>query len=144
MTKAGRDDKIRAKKRKKMKRKYETDLTKGQWGAIKTRFKEINGNYGENATVSKRELVNAVLYKLKTGCQWRMLPKDLPKWSAVWSFYRRSKLSGIWEVIMADMVSMSRVQAGRSSEPIYSLIDSQSVKTAANSEETGIDGGKKS
>jgi putative transposase len=73
-----------------------------------------------------------------------MLPNDLPNWSAVWSFYRRSKENGIWEVIMADMVAISREQAGRSPEPTYSLIDSQSIKTVANSEEMGFDGGKKS
>lgn len=127
-----------------MKKKYETDLTNKQWSAIEPRFKEINGNYGKNGTIPKRKLVNAVLYKLKTGCQWRMLPNDLPKWSAVWSFYRRTKENGIWEVIMSDMVAISREQAGRSPEPTYSLIDSQSVKTVADSEEIGIDGGKKS
>jgi len=127
-----------------MKRKYDTDLTKSQWEAISARFKEINGNYGKNAEIPKWKLINAVLYKLKTGCQWRMLPKDMPKWSTVWTFYRRCKLNGIWEVITADMVRESRRQAGRSPEPTYSLIDSRSVKTASYSEEIGFDGGKKS
>lgn len=126
-----------------MKRKYETDLTKEQWLAIQPRFKELNGNYGKNAEIPRWKLINAVLYKLKTGCQWRMLPKDMPAWSAVWTFYRRSKQSGIWEVIMADMVRESRKQAGRSEEPTYSLIDSRSVKTTSCSEEVGFDGGKK-
>jgi len=126
-----------------MKRKYESDLTNAQWKKIKPRFKELNGNYGENSTSNKRKLINAVLYRTKTGCQWRMLPKDFPKWSTVWSFYRRAKLTGLWEVIMADMVATSRVQAGREPEPTYSLIDSQSVKTAADSEEVGFDGWKK-
>ena len=127
-----------------MKRKYETDLTKAQWQAIAPRFKELNGNYGKNAEIPRWKLINAVLYKLKTGCQWRMLPKDMPNWSAVWSFYRRCKQSGIWEAIMRDMVAESRKQGGRSGEPSYSLIDSRSVKTTSSSEEVGFDGGKKS
>jgi putative transposase len=126
-----------------MKKKYETDLTNAQWEAIAPRFKEINGNYGKNGVISKRKLINAVFYKLKTGCQWRMLPNDLPDWSAVWSFYRRAKESGLWEWILADLVAESRKQAGRSPEPSYSLIDSQSVKTVSSSEEMGFDGGKK-
>jgi putative transposase len=126
-----------------MKKKYETDLTNKQWNAIEPHFKEINGNYGKNSTISKRKLVNAVLYKLKTGCQWRMLPNDFPNWNTVWSFYRRSRDNGVWEVIMSDIVRESRVKAGRLPEPTYSLIDSQSVKTVTDSEERGFDGGKK-
>jgi len=126
-----------------MKKKYDTDLTNEQWAIIKMRFKEINGNYGKNGTLSKRKLVNAVLYRTKTGCQWRLLPNDMPPYSAVWSFYRRAKLSGLWEIIMADIVKISGEQAGRSAAPTYGLIDSQSAKTTTDSEEVGFDGGKK-
>jgi len=126
-----------------MKKKYDSDLTNAQWKAIEPRFKELNGNYGKNAEHSRRKLVNAVLYRVKTGCQWRMLPKDYPPWGTVWSFYRRAKLSGLWEVLMMDLVEISRVQSGRAPEPTYSLIDSQSVKTTSDSEEVGYDGWKK-
>ena len=78
-----------------MGKKYDSDLTKEQWKAIEPRFNEINGNYGQNAEHSKRKLVNAVLYGVKTGCQWRMLPKDFAPWGTVRSFYRRAKLSGL-------------------------------------------------
>jgi len=53
---------------------------------------------------SKRELVNAVLYLVKTGCQWRMLPKDFPPHDTVWSFYRRAVQSGAWEKAMSLLV----------------------------------------
>jgi transposase len=125
-----------------MKRKYETDLTKEQWKAIEPRFREINGNYGTEPK-TKRKLVNAVLYRTKTGCQWRMLPKDFPKWGTVWSFYRRAKQSGLWEFILSDLTALSRKQARREAEPTYSLIDSQSAKTTSESEEVGFDGWKK-
>ena len=127
-----------------MRRKYESDLTNEQWKAIEPRFGEINGNYGKNATLKKRKLVNAVLYRTKTGCQWRYLPKNYGKWSSVWSFYRRAKIAGLWEIIEMDLVALSRKQAGREPEPTYGLIDSQSAKTTGASEEVGFDGGKKS
>ena len=93
---------------------------------------------------TKRELVNAVLYLVKTGCQWRMLPKDFPPYETVWSFYRRAVQSGKWEKTLDILVEKTRVDAGRTPTPSYALIDSQSIKTTSASEQRGIDGGKKS
>jgi len=121
--------------------RYETDLTDEQWAIIEKYFE--TGKYGNRKKWSKRELVNGVLYLIKTGCQWRMLPKDFPPYSTVHTFYRRCRLNGIWEKIMRDLVERSRIKEGRNPEPSYSLIDSQSVKTTSASEERGIDGGKK-
>ncbi len=94
-------------------------------------------------TQNKRKLVNAVLYLNKTGCQWRQLPHDFPKYTTVSSFYQRAVKSGLWEKILDILVVCSRKQAGRTPLPSYSLIDSRSVKTTSASEERGIDGGKK-
>ena len=54
---------------------------------------------------AKRELVNAVLYLVKTGCQWRNLPHDFPPVFTVHSFYRRARLSGLWDRILAHLVT---------------------------------------
>ena len=120
---------------------YPSDLKDEQWALIEDYFKY--GNYGNRATHEKRQLVNAVFYLTKTGCQWRQLPKDFPPWSTVHSFYFRMKQKGIWEKMMNELVKKSRIQAGRNPDPTYALIDSQSVKTTNKAEDKGIDGGKK-
>lgn len=120
---------------------YSSDLTDSQWAAIKHHFQV--GNYGNRSRYDKRTLVNAVFYLVKTGCQWRMFPKDFPPYTTISSFYHRAKRKGTWEKIMHELVVKSREAAHRASEPSYAIIDSQSVKTAGAAEDKGIDGGKK-
>jgi putative transposase len=122
---------------------YATDLTDEQWEFIEPRFREFVGNYGNRAIWPKRHLVDGVLYLTKTGCQWHLLPNDFPPYSTVHTFYRRARRSGLWEIIMDDLVELSRLAADREPTPTYGLIDSQSAKTTSASEERGIDGGKK-
>jgi transposase len=117
---------------------YPSDLKDKEWELIKDYF--VCGN---RSKYYKRDLVNAVFYIIKSGCQWRMLPKDFPPYSTVHSFYRRCRLKGIWEQIMQDLVKLDRIKSGRHASPSYSIIDSQSVKTTGASEKRGIDGGKK-
>lgn len=120
---------------------YPSDLTDKQWFLIKDYFDK--GNYGKSRKYSQRILINAVFYIVKTGCQWRFLPKDYPPWKTVYSFYKRSKDKAIWEQVMQLLVKKSRLQLGRNAHPSYSIIDSQSVKTASAAQSRGIDGGKK-
>ena len=121
-----------------MREKYETDLTDEQWEIIEPLFVGMRKRKWE-----KRELVNAVLYLVKTGCQWRNLPHDFPPAFTVHSFYRRARLNGLWDKILQHLVKITRENAGRNSEPSYAIIDSQSVKTTSASEQRGYDGGKK-
>jgi transposase len=118
---------------------YPSDLTDAQWEQIQPRFAGMR-----TYKWPKRELVDAVLYFEKTGCQWRLLPHDFPPFPTVWSFYRRAKKSGLWERILRDLVERTRITAGRESSPTYGIVDSQSAKTTSAAEERGIDGGKKS
>jgi len=122
---------------------YQSDLTNEQWAVIEPVFKAYLGKYGNRALHEKRDLVNGVLYVTKTGCQWRMLPNDFPPYSTVFDFFRRMKIKGVWEQINDLLVRKTREKAGRSPNPTYALIDSQSVKTTSASSERGIDGGKK-
>lgn len=126
------------KKRQAMRKSYPTDLTDAQWKEIEPLYTGMR-----NRKWSKRELTNAVLYVTKTGCQWRNLPHDFPPYQTVYSFFSRGQKSGLWEKILVHLVEKIRLDTGRSANPSYALIDSQSVKTVADSEECGIDGGKK-
>lgn len=121
-----------------MREKYETDLTDEQWETISPLFVGMR-----NRKWSKRELVNAVLYIVKNGCQWRNLPHDFPPVFTVHSFYRRARLSGLWDNILKNLVKLIRKQANRNENPTLAIIDSQTVKTAKHNKEKGYDGGKK-
>ncbi len=118
--------------------RYTSDLTDTHWEMIKEYFPSGNKNKYE-----KRELVNAVLYFVKTGCQWRDLPTDFPKWKAVSMFYYRAQKNGTWDKVQRMLVKKVRTQKGKNENPTYALIDSQSVKTTSASEGIGYDGGKK-
>jgi putative transposase len=119
-------------------RNYPSDLTDTQWEQIAEYFPQ-----GPNSGHHKRTLLNAVLYLVNKGCKWRALPHDFPPYSTVHSFYRRARLSGLWEKVLEAVVQNTRLRAERKAAPSYGIIDSQSVKTVYASEKRGIDGGKK-
>ena len=110
-------------------------------GIAKTSF--FCGNYGKNAKHSKRDLINAVFYIVKTGVQWHMMPSDFPNHKTVYSFYSRAKKAGIWEKMQQLLVEKSRKMNGKAAWPKVGKLDSQSVKTSAEAKDRGFDGGKK-
>ena len=71
--------------------------------------------------------------------KWRNLPHDFPPHTTVSNFYYTAVKSGLWEKLLAKLVSYTREKAGRKTEPSYGIIDSQSVKTAGRAENKGID-----
>ena len=101
------------------------------------------GNYGQARKHLVRDLLNAVFYLTKTGCQWAILPKTYPPRKAVESFFYRAKKRTTWDAMLERLVVLDREASGKKAEPTYALIDSQSVKTTLNSEERGIDGKKR-
>jgi transposase len=107
---------------------YPSDLSNEQWELLKNFVAQ--GKMGRPRTVNVREVVNAILYVVKTGCQWRALPADFPHWKTVYTYFLRWRNSGKWEEIHGALREKVRVKNGREPTPSAAIIDSQSVKTA--------------
>ena len=85
-----------------------------------------------------------ILYVLRSGCPWRLLPHDLPAWGTVYSSFRVWRNEGIWDQVLQRLRKQVRKQQGREEEPSAAVIDSQSIKTSAvRGPEKGVDMGKK-
>jgi len=107
---------------------YPSDLTDAQWEELAPLIPPAKPG-GHPRRVDMREVINGILYVLRSGCTWRMMPHDLPPWSTAWGFFRRWRKDGTWERIHDALRPRVREAAGREPTPSAAIIDSQSVKT---------------
>ena len=126
---------------------YDSDITDDQWCIVNSYLKnnEISRR-GRPREVVTREVVNAIFYLNKTGCQWRSLPNDFPKWFNVYYYFRKWCHDGTWEDANLALTEKCRETAGRNPDnPTAACIDSQSIKGTSESggQSSGFDGGKK-
>ena len=110
-------------------KRYATDLTDPQWAEIEEFLDPPRdpSQAGRPRQYPRRWIADALLYQLRTGMQWRLLPGDLPAWTAVWRQFCRWRDSGVWHLIMGRLLRRCRDEAGRDPQPSVALLDAQSV-----------------
>ena len=107
---------------------YPSDLTDAQWKLIVRKIPPAKRG-GRPRTADMRQVINAILYLVRTGCAWRMLPHDFPPWGTAHYYYWKWRRCGVWRKIHDALREDVRESEGRQRSPSAAIVDSQSVKT---------------
>jgi putative transposase len=123
---------------------YRSDLTDAEWDILRELIPEPVWIANiQKPLHSSREMLNAIRYRTRTGCAWRLLPNDFPPWSTVQKRYYLWREAGVFEAMHTALRNAVRVMEGRKVEPSAAMLDSQSVKSTDVGGPKGFDAGKK-
>jgi len=111
-----------------MRKAYKSDLTDKEWELIKPYIPPAKRG-GRPRETDMREVLNAIFYVVKTGCQWDLLPHDFPAKGTVYHYFNTWRKEGTWEVVNRQLREQLRQEMGREATPSAAIMDSQSVKT---------------
>jgi putative transposase len=123
---------------------YPTELTEAQWtvlvALLPTRKWRAGGRGRPPGDL--RQVRKGIFYLLKTGGQWRMIPREFGKWTTLYSYFKGWREPGVWATLLDALRQRERRRQGRQAEPSAGRVESQSIKTATQAPEVGFEGGK--
>jgi putative transposase len=125
------------------KKRYPSDIREEEWKKIEPIFEMNKKKAGQPRKYSTREMLNGILYILKSGCSWEMMPKDLPPYKRVHETFMRWKRRGVIDELLKNLRQEYRMLLGKDEEPTVAIVDSKTTKTIFNHETVGYDGYKK-
>lgn len=120
---------------------YDSDLHEKQWRLIKALLPKPKQR--GRKPICRRRIINAIFYWIRTGCQWRYLPKSYPNWRTVYHVFRAWRIDGTWKAIHDRLREKVRKFSGRTPTPTAGIIDSQSIRSSEGGQERGFDAAKK-
>lgn len=111
---------------------YPSKLTDAQWGVLEPALNSARtSRRGRPVVQGMRRVLEAILYGVKTSCQWRQLPKEFGPWMTVYWHYRRMKERQSWDQVLTVLRQQRRVALGHKAQPSVAIVDSQSVSTTS-------------
>jgi putative transposase len=107
---------------------YPSDLSDAEWEMLKPLLPQAKG-FGHPVEVDFREILNGIFYVQRTGCQWEMMPHDLPPYSTVYGYFKKWQRKGVWQKMHDTVRHKLRKKLGREEDSSVAIADSQTVKT---------------